>query len=77
MSDKQVDIDRDYLFQERRNSMQRTAQIEDLLEIPRSVVPKKLRKLWRKFLRDHGYQIDGAISPGNENDLDITEGGPN
>ena len=74
MSDEPAGIDRDYLFQERRNSMQRTAQIEDLLGIPRSAVPKKWRKPWRKFQEEHrGTVLDDYP----EDDLDVTEDGPN
>lgn len=73
MSDKPASIDRKYLFEERRNAMQRVAQIEDLLGIPRSVIPKKWRSSFKKFQEEHrGTTLDDYP----ENDLDVSEGGP-
>jgi len=43
-------IDPVVLHEERRGLLHRLATIEDLLKIPRSIVPKKLRKPWKIFL---------------------------
>lgn len=41
---------REKLLTDRRSLLQRLYVVEDKLNIPRSVVPKKLREPWKMFL---------------------------
>jgi len=70
MNDKPAAIDREYLFDERRSLLQRLGQIEDLLKIPRSIVPKKLRNAWKEFLEAYkGIELDDY--PEDLDDLEV------
>lgn len=77
MSDKKEDIDREYLFVERRALLQRLGQLEDLLNIPRSVVTKKMRRPFKQFLEEYkGVELDDCPEDDLGGELDVSEGGP-
>ena len=77
MTDKLMPIDEEYLLRERRAILRRLGEIEDKLKIPRSFVPKRLRKPWKKFQEEHGgIVLDGYPEDGHEPDIDVSERSP-
>lgn len=71
-NDDQANIDRGYLLGERRAILLRLSQVEDLLTIPRSVIPKKLRRPWKEFLEEHrGVMLNDYPDDENGEDLEV------
>ena len=70
-NEEPIYIDRAYLLGERQALLLRLKNLEDWLKIPRSVVPKSLRKPWKMFLEAYKEVRLNDYPEDDLNDLEV------
>jgi len=70
-NEEPIYIDRKGLHEERRGLLHRLAVIENLLKIPKSIIPKTLRKPWKEFLEEYNGVMLNDYPDNDWDDLEV------